>query len=321
MLRISTGQVLKKGVFMGILSPIMSFIVDREPNYPSPSEKVKLNKVIGRYHLLLKTIAWRYDIGEIKFGLADLLVGRNEPGDYNEALKLYDEILKGVTSPYLRGRALAGKAELMITSEKKSDIEQAVALAESASRTIKKEINANDFFYQKAQVVEAELLTKIGGAPNLKIASRLYEGVIKSEKSNAYFKARAMVGLSELKTYTAPVKELKKYAEYCHNAQILLAERPSDYFMVKARVVEVEILTRMDPKKNVNKIIALCNQVIAAKSADTQLVLRAMLDKADVSKPHNALNIIKEVRASKELPDYLAKKSKIVEQAIKNRSK
>jgi hypothetical protein len=50
-------------------------------------------------------------------------------------------------------------------------------------------------------------------------------------------------------------------------------------------------------------------------------VLRAMLDKADVSKPHNALNIIKEVRASKELPDYLAKKSKIVEQAIKNRSK
>ena len=64
----------------------MSFIVDREPNYPSPSEKVKLNKVIGRYRLLLKTIAWRYDVGEIKFGLADLLVGRNEEGDYKEAL-------------------------------------------------------------------------------------------------------------------------------------------------------------------------------------------------------------------------------------------
>jgi hypothetical protein len=306
---------------MGIMSPIMSFIVDREPSYPSPSEKVKLNKVIGRYHLLLKTIAWRYDIGEIKFGLADLLVGRNEPGDYKEAIRLYDEILKGVTSPFLRARALAGKAELMITSEKESEIEQAVALAKSASQIIKKEIGPNDFFYQKAQVVEAELLTKIGGNHNLKIASKVYDGVIKSEKSNAYFKARAMVGMSELKTYTAPVKELKKYAEYCHNAQILLAERPSDYFMVKARVVEAEVLTRMDPKRNVNKIIALCNQVVAAKTADMQLVLRAKLDKADVSKRENALKLIKEVRASKELPGYLAEKANIVEKAIKSRSK
>ena len=80
-----------------------------------------------------------------------------------------------------------------------------------------------------------------------------------------------MVGLSELKTYTAPVKELKRYAEYCHDAQTLLAERPSDYFMIKSRVVEAEILTRLDAKKNVNKIIALCNQVIPVKSADPQL--------------------------------------------------
>ncbi len=306
---------------MGIISPIMSFIVDREPSYPSPSDKVKLNKVIGRYRLLLKTIAWRYDIGEIKFGLADLLVGRNEPGDYKEALRLYDDILKGITSPYLKARALAGKAELMITEEKQSDIEQAIALARSASQILKKEIGPNDFFYQKSQIVEAELLTKVGGAANLRIASRLYEGVIRSERSNAYFKARAMVGLSELKTYTAPAKDLKRYAEYCHSAQVLLAERPSDFFVVKARVVEAEILTRLDAKKNVNKIISLCNQVIAAKTADPQLVLRVKLDKADVSKPANALKLIKEVRASKELPGYLAEKAKVVEKAIKNRSK
>ena len=309
---------------MGILSPIMSFIVDREPSYPSPSEKVKLNKVIGRYRLLLKTIAWRYDIGEIKFGLADLLVGRNDPGDYKEALSLYNEILKGVSSPYLRARALAGKAEMMIRNQKLEDIQEAVALARSASKIIKKERKSNDFFYQKAQVVEAELLqTRLGTPPDLKLATKLFNGVITNEKSNAYFKARAMVGLSELKTYTAPVKELKKYAEYCHNAQILLADRPSDYFNVKAKVVEAEILTRMNAKKNVNKIISLCNQVIVIKSSDyvEHLLLRAMLDKADVSKPHNAINIIKEVRASKELPDYLAKKAKIVEQAIKNRSK
>jgi len=306
---------------MGILSPIMSFIVDREPNYPSPSEKVKLNKVIGRYRLLLKTIAWRYDIGEIKFGLADLLVGRNEPGDYKEAIRLYNEILKGVSSPYLRARALAGKAELMITSNVKAEIDEAISLAKSAASIIKEEINTNDFFYQKAQVVEAELLTKKGLPPDAKLAAKLYESVIKNEKSNAYFKARAMVGVSELKTYSASVKELKKYADYCHTAQILLADRPSDYFMIKARVVEAEILTRSDPKKNVNKIIALCNQVIAAKDADLQLVLRAKLDKADVSKPRNALAIIKDVKATKDLPDYLAKKAKIVEEAVKKRMK
>ena len=304
---------------MGILSPIMSFIVDREPSYPSPSEKVKLNKVIGRYRLLLRTIAWRYDIGEIKFGLADLLVGRNEPGDYKEALRLYDDILKGITSSYLRARALSGKAELMITSEKDSDILQAVSLAKTSAQLIKKEIGPNDFFFQKATVVEAELLTKIDGPVNLKIASKLYEALIHNEDSNGYFKARAMVGLSELKTFVAPMKELKKYAEYCHDAQTLLAERPGDYFMIKARVVEAEVLTRLDPKKNVNKIIALCNQVIAAKTADIQLVLRAKLDKADVSKKENALQLIKEVKTSKSVPGYLLDKAKIVEEAVKKR--
>ncbi len=305
---------------MGILSPIMSFIVDREPNYPSPSEKVKLNKVIGRYRLLLKSIAWRYDVGEIKFGLADLLVGRNEEDDYKDALKLYNEILKGVSSPYLRARTLAGKAELMILSDKPEEIAEATKLARTASDIIKKEIGVNDFFFQKSVVVESELLTKMSGAANVKIASRLYEQVINNEKSNAYFKARAMVGISELKTFSAKPRELQKYAEYCEDAQTLLADRPSDYFMVKSKVVEAEILTRMDAKKHVNKIISLCNQVILNKSADPQLVIRAKLDKADVSKPVNALKIIKEVKAIKDLPGYLADKAKMVEGAVKKRA-
>ena len=299
----------------------MSFIVDREPNYPSPSEKVKLNKVIGRYRLLLRTIAWRYDVGEIKFGLADLLVGRNEPGDYKEAFKLYNEILKGIASPYLRGRALAGKAELLINSEIPTEVKEGIELSRSASEIICKEISVNDFFYQKAQVVEAELITKSGKPADAKVASKLFEGVIKNQQSNAYFRARAMVGVSELMTYTSPAKDLKKYAEYCHDAQTLLAERPSDYFMIKARVIEAEVLTRMDSKKNVNKIISLCNQVITAKGADEQLVLRAKLDKADVSKTVNALKLIKEVKSTKGLPAYLADKAKIVEGVIKQRAK
>jgi tetratricopeptide (TPR) repeat protein len=306
---------------MGVLSPIMSFIVDREPSYPSPSEKVKLNKVVGRYRLLLKTIAWRYDVGEIKFGLADLLVGRNEPGDYKEAIKLYNEILKGISSPYLRGRALAGIAELMITSDSKAEIDEAIKQAKQASAVIKAEIGANDFFYQKAIVVEAELMTKKGSSVDVKTAIKLYESIINNQKSNAYFKARAMVGLSEHKTYTAKPKDLGKYVEYCEDAQTLLADRASDFFMIKAKIVEAELLTRANAKKNVNKIISLCNQVILNKSADTQLVLRAKLDKADVSKPMNAIKIVKEVKASKDLPQYLMAKAKIIEAELKKRAK
>lgn len=306
---------------MGILSPIMSFIVDREPNYPSPSEKVKLNKVIGRYRLLLKSIAWRYDVGEIKFGLADLLVGRNEPGDYKEATKLYNEILKGISSPYLRGRSLAGKAELMITSNIPEEIEEAISLSRSASHLIKTEIGNSDFFYQKAQVVEAELLTKKGNSADVREAEGIYEEVIKNEKSNAYFKARAMVGLCELKTWSEEPKSLSKFAEFANDAQTLLADRPSDFFMIKAKVVEAEILTRMDAKKHVNKIISLCNQVILNKSADPELVLRAKLDKADVSKKPNAIKLIKEVRSVKPLPEYLAIKAKAVEAAVVKRTK
>lgn len=304
---------------MGILSPIMSFIVDREPNYPSPSEKVKLNKVIGRYRLLLKSIAWRYDVGEIKFGLADLLVGRNEPGDYKDATKLYNEILKGISSPYLRGRALAGKAELMIASNKIEEIDEAISLSRSASHLIKTEIGAADFFYQKSQVVEAELLTKKGKSVDIREAEGIYEEIIQNDKTNAYFKARAMVGLAELKTWAVSPAELKRYAEHANMAQTLLADRPSDYFMIKAKVIEAEILTRIDAKKHVNKIISLCNQVILNKSTVEDLSIRAKLDKADVSKTPNALKIIKEVKTVKGLPQWLADKAKVIETAVKNR--
>ena len=91
--------------------------------------------------------------------------------------------------------------------------------------------------------------------------------------------------------------------------------------MVKSKVVEAEILTRFNAKKNVNKIISLCNQVIMNKTADEQLILRAKLDKADVSKKHNALQLIKEVKAVPDLPSYLAEKARLVEEDIKKRAK
>ena len=58
----------------------------------------------------------------------------------------------------------------MILSDKPADIDEAVKLARTASSLIKQEIGVNDFFFQKAVVVESELLTKINGPANIKVA-------------------------------------------------------------------------------------------------------------------------------------------------------
>lgn len=299
----------------------MSYIVGKEADFPSPSTRIKLNKVIGRYKLILKTFAYRYDIGEIKFGLADLLIGRNEPGDYEEAMKLYSDILKQPTSPFLTARALVGKAELMISENDKKAIDEAIGLARRSKKILLKEVGKEDFFCQKSVVVEAELLTKKGGREDQISAAKLFESIIKSDKTNYYFNARSMIGVSELKTYIAKPKELKKYADYCDSAIELLKFRPQDYFSIKARVVLAEILIRMDPKKNVNRIIQLCNQVILSPAAGIELAARAKLDKADVSKIANAKKLISEVKAMKDIPSYLHKKADMIEADLKTRKK
>lgn len=306
---------------MAILSPIMSYIVGKEGDFPSPSAKIKLNKVIGRYKLILRTFTYRHDIGEIKFGLADLLIGRNDPGDYTEALKLYNDILKCPTSPFLAARALAGKAELLIPSNDKKVIDEAIELARKAKKILLNEVGREDFFYQKSVVVEAELLTKRGAKADTGAAGRLFEFLIKSNQTNYYFSARAMIGVSELRTYIAKPKELKRYADYCDSAIELLRFRPQDYFMIKAKMVLAEVLTRMDPKKNVNRIIQLCNQVILSSTADNEMIARTRLDKADVSKIGNTRKLIEEVRKTTDLPEYIYKKADLIEKDLINRKK
>ena len=77
---------------MGILSPIIEFIVEKEHSFPAPSEKEKLERAIKRYQLVLTRYPQRLDIGEIKFGLADMYVGRGSEGDYDRAQRLYNDI-------------------------------------------------------------------------------------------------------------------------------------------------------------------------------------------------------------------------------------
>ena len=106
---------------MTILSPIMHYVVDKEVGFPIPSEKEKINKALRRYRYILSQHPKRSDAPEIMFGIADLLVGRGNPGDHAEATNLYDHILLRNPPEYLKARALIGKAELLIGTPQEFD--------------------------------------------------------------------------------------------------------------------------------------------------------------------------------------------------------
>jgi len=173
----------------------MKFIIDKEGGYPAPTEREKLTRAINKFKKILRNLSGTFNIAETKFGLADMLVGRNNPGDFSEAMRLYNYILDVAPTSYLRARALVGKAELLIGSKEGKDLEEAISLCEKALQILKDDLS--DFFTAKAFVVEAEVLSKLG-APGRKKAEKLLKKVIKNRHSNAYFKARAMVGVAEL---------------------------------------------------------------------------------------------------------------------------
>ena len=70
---------------MAVLSPVMSYIVDKEIGFPIPSEKEKINRLLRRYRNILSQHPNRSDTPEIMFGIADLLVGRGELGEIGRA--------------------------------------------------------------------------------------------------------------------------------------------------------------------------------------------------------------------------------------------
>ena len=64
---------------MGELSPITAFSLGIEEDFPAPSKRGQLNVLIKNDSELIKQFPFRADIGEIKFRLADALVGRGSP--------------------------------------------------------------------------------------------------------------------------------------------------------------------------------------------------------------------------------------------------
>jgi tetratricopeptide (TPR) repeat protein len=301
-----------------IISPVMKFIVDKAGGYPSPTESEKLSRTIEKFRKILKNLTGTFNIAETKFGLADMMVGRNGPGDHAEAMRLYNYILEIAPTSYLRARALVGKAELFIGSNDPKELKEAISLCEKATEILKDDLS--DFFTAKAFVVQAEILAKLGPDGRNK-AVKLLQKVYKNKHATGYFRARAMIGASEMPLYKPKPKNIGTYVSLCEQASKLLEDRPKDYFAVKAKIVESELLIRRGGKGDLAKANSLCTKVLALKPTEKGLVARAKLNLAEVSRHPKTEKLTKEVLEMEGIDPYLIEKAKTIEASARKSGK
>lgn len=294
----------------------MSYIVDKEIGFPIPSEKEKINKALRRYHNILAQHPKRSDAAEIMFGIADLLVGRGEPGDHAEAMKLYDQILLKNPPEYLKARALIGKAELMIGSPEEFD--NAISLCEKAHHILGNKVS--EFFAAKTIIVEAELLLARRDKGDWAKALELISRVVKEKDAHWYFRGRALLSKAEIILYRSP-ENLGAPLKLVDFALKELASRQDDYFTNKSKVVKSEILARRAKKTDLTKAEKLLTEVIKMPFAYKDLIARAKLDLADITSHPKANKLLEEVHQMEGLDPYLAEKASLIEQAIKDKKK
>ncbi|MFA5839611.1 MAG: hypothetical protein WC890_03015 [Candidatus Margulisiibacteriota bacterium] len=301
---------------MGILSPVMSYVVDKELGFPIPSEKEKINKAIKRYRYILSQHPNRADAPEILFGIADLLVGRNEASDYGEATKIFDSILHRNPPEYLKARALVGKAELMIGSS--SDFNDAIALCEKARKIL--DADYIDFFAAKTVAVEAELRLSRNDKGDWEKAVKLIDEVIREKKANWYFKGRALLTKAEILLYKKP-QDLRTPLKMIDACLIQLKSRPDDYFSHKGRLLRAEILIRREIKGDFERAEKLLTEVIRMKFAYKDLVARAKIDLAQIANHPKASKLISEVLEMEGLDPYLQEKARNSQQTINDKKR
>ena len=301
---------------MAILSPIMSYIVDKELGFPIPSEKEKINKALKRYRYILSQHPKRADAPEIMFGIADLLVGRGEPGDHAEAMQLYDQILLRNPPAYLKARALIGKAELSIGSPE--EFSGAISLCEKARKILGSDVS--DFFAAKSFIVEAELRLARRDKGDWSYALRLINQIVKEKDAHWYFRGRALLSKAEIILYRHP-EDLGAALKLCDFALKELKSRPDDYFASKGRVLKSEVLTRRAKKGDFEKAEKLLTEILKMPFAYKDIIARAKLDLADIVTHPKAVKLLKQVHEMAGLDPYLIEKTRIIEEAIEGREK
>lgn len=301
---------------MNILSPLLKQIVEEEASYPSPSAKAKLNKAIGRYKLLEAAKKWTQYMDDIKYALADLLVARGDDDDNKEALHYYDHLISKSGNKVLKGRALIGKAELAISGTGDLDIDKAVQLCKEGQKLLRGDLR--EFFVAKAIVVEAELLAKKSGQKSNKAAAALFDKLINKKGANPYFRARAAVGKAELILYFG-FDSISKGIKLCDETLRILYDRPLDYFVIKAKLVQAEMLTRRGSSSDLEKAEMLCEKVITTSVSSKDLAARAKLVLAEISKKGKAEKLFSEVLNDDGLDPYLIEKAKVLRDSLKHK--
>jgi len=298
----------------GILSPVIEHIV--QTTIRAIGEKERMDKAVGRHRKMLQHTSGNYRMSEVEFALADLLITRDGPGDWAEAGRLYDHVLETAIYGYLRGAALIGKAELAVRSLDNKKISEAITLGERALKILHEFVGPEDFFTLKSLLVVAELRLKRNEDKDIKEAIKLFQKAIDTKNANPYWKARALVNISELHRGTKG-KEAKKFIGYCQQSVKLLIDRPDDYFVYKAYIVEGEIRFLLKKTVDRKKAMDLMSKVIYAKNSDIDLKVRAKLDKAEVMRREKGLKLCTEVIGMPNLDQYLYDKATALQAAIK----
>ena len=300
---------------MTILSPITEFSLKMESDFPAPSEKEQLNKLIERDTRLIKSFPSRADIGEIKFRLADALVGRNGQGDYERAAALYEEILLNYGSEYLRARAQVGRAELLSPGIRPEAIKPAIFLCETARRNLGTDLS--DFFMAKTYIIEADLrlIRDDKKEKDHQKAMALHEKLIKEKKANWYFKARAMLGKAELLLYHNP-KKIGEAIALCDKAEKVLNTRKGDYFALKTKLIKAQLLRRRGKGTDLKKAEKPLTELIKTPGAYSDLVARAKLELAEISRQPQAEKLLHELHQMEGLDPYIIQKVKMVEEEL-----
>ncbi|MFA4844063.1 MAG: hypothetical protein WC632_03840 [Candidatus Margulisiibacteriota bacterium] len=300
---------------MVMLSPIMSYVVDKEIGFPVPSEKEKINKALRRYRNILAQHPKRTDSPEIMFGVADLLVGRGEPGDHAEATKLYDQILLRNPPEYLKARALIGRAELLIGQP--AEFGNAISLCEKARQILGKDMA--EFFAAKTIIVEAELRLARRDKGDWATALEMINQVVKEKDAHWYFRGRALLSKAEIVLYRNP-DDLNTALKLVDFSLKEMKSRPDDYFASKGKIVKAEILARRGKKSDLAKAENLLTEVVKIPFAYKDLIARAKLNLADLVSHPKADKLLKEVHQMEGLDPYLIEKASLVEKALRDRA-
>jgi len=285
--------------------------------FPSPSEKEDLKRPIEELRQKLANPPEGFDKNKGKVKLADLLVGRNEPGDYIEASKIYEEIIDSSPPGETHAEAVIGKAELLVQSEESEDIESGIKIIQGSISELE---GLNDSYFEiKAKLVNAELLLRRGSEKDNGEALKIYDEILEEPNILNYFRMRAIVGKIDIMEYFKPERLKEELEELIIKTEKILdanKERQSDYFRLKGNILLAELYIHRDSKEDVANAKKMLSDVANNEAAGIDLIARASLDLAEVSSEAVAKMLLRQVRHMQGIDPYVFKKAQVLEDKI-----